>query len=170
MSLFCVPSPPCVSFVFPSLPSSPFFLVHISRGPMADAGAAASPQNWMMSPRAWRRLITVQIAAQTRRGAPLSWTGRSGSGPPMRMRVRKKRKTQEREEEPPRSPEVHGASHVRNHWTSSDTASSPSDTHSSVGAGSQRTWDCSRQRCVQILFGFPRHRSWLLCNYILFHA
>lgn len=69
------------------------------------AGAAAALQSWMMSQPAWRRSTTAQTAARTRKGALLSWTGRSRSVPSIWMRG-KKRREQEGGEKASPSPEV----------------------------------------------------------------
>lgn len=90
----------------------------------------------MMNPPAWRRLITVQTAAQTQKGASLSWTGRSKRALSTRMREGKKKRGQAREEKPSPSPEVQSELRVSNHWTDGHVVSSPSDMYS-VGAKSQ---------------------------------
>lgn len=116
---------------FPSLLSSPSFLLHVFWEPAAEAAATtASLQNWMTSLPAWRRSTTVLTSARIRKGASQSWTGRSKSALSTRMRERKKRRGQGREEKPSRNPEVHCKFCASDHWISCHASALPSDTHS----------------------------------------
>ena len=153
---------------FPSLLSSPSFLLHVFWELTAEAAAtAALLQNWMTSLPAWKRLSTEPepTAAWTRKGASQSWTGRSKSVLSTRMRETKKRRGQGREEKPSHNSEVHCKFCASGHWISCHAAALPSDTHNvSIESPSEVNIPTAR-----FCSTFTMRWGWLLLNHSILH-
>lgn len=116
-----------------------------------------------MNHPAWRRLTTVQIAAQTQNPTSLSWTGRSRSVPFTRM---KKRKGQGGEEDLCPSPEVQCQLGVSSHWINGHhMASSLLDIYHLSQQKNQSVW--AQLSSLYCCSSFTMHRIWI-CHKILY--